>query len=595
MSRHSEDVSLIEQHADRSCFIVFSSREPHINDAIDAACDLLINELGVRPIRLDEARQPGEILQTQLLQIMRDCDFAIVFLDGLRPNVVFELGLLVAFDIPRLILLERSSTINVTSLLKDVRSRAKAPKIRIDVRGQLSDVANIGLSYYSTAKDLPFRTLIRRETKKLLARLSKRDGTDLEFKLVGRVNAARALTQRRFESLIQEVAKARPRLRSSQYSHVIVHLSQALCTRGNATLALRLVSDQLHKGPSTALTAQHAYILLQMGQATDAFDEITSALRRHPKDEGITRAYCILALAAGLPYKALKVLSTLKYEQLFLMQLIRAKAQALFMTGKRSEGIDLLLTLYERDRSVSALNQATSAIGSSADSLLGDDLAERLRKQIVVAARSKVLKCRLCLHGAAMVLRIRELVPSSLKPLGAKGRHDAVRCNQRAYDLIQLGRFQEAGAVLKSALKRFPKDSYLHATEGLYFLKGERNLSMGMRRYNEAVELAPDDGALKRMRLYQLGCFYLRAGHSAKARDCFRRALHVVDSSAGRFLVSELRCLLKSGTSLVRPERAEAAVFRSGVQWVSVVPPPAPLRAAISRSSSRRSRSSTSS
>jgi tetratricopeptide (TPR) repeat protein len=80
---------------------------------------------------------------------------------------------------------------------------------------------------------------------------------------------------------------------------------------------------------------------------------------------------------------------------------------------------------------------------------------------------------------------------------------------------------------------------------GLYFLLADKDLARGVDWYDQAVKLAPADGALGRMRLYQIGRFHLHAGRRARAREYFRKAVRTRAAGYEEFLLSELSSLLE--------------------------------------------------
>jgi hypothetical protein len=53
--------------------------------------------------------QSGASQLRQITDLIRNCEFAIVALDGLRANVIFEYGLLRALDKPTIVLKEKNA------------------------------------------------------------------------------------------------------------------------------------------------------------------------------------------------------------------------------------------------------------------------------------------------------------------------------------------------------------------------------------------------------------------------------------------------------------------------------------------------------
>ncbi len=88
-------------------FVSYSGREPQREQS-----NLLLSllwivfsehfDLRVTP----SALQSGASQLDQIYKLAKDCAFAVVVLDGLRPNVVFEYGLLKGFGRPIILLKE---------------------------------------------------------------------------------------------------------------------------------------------------------------------------------------------------------------------------------------------------------------------------------------------------------------------------------------------------------------------------------------------------------------------------------------------------------------------------------------------------------
>jgi hypothetical protein len=76
---------------ERRCFVIM----PFAQDfaaLYDFVIEPVIRKAGDHPIRLDRAAVPGDV-GGQIIDGIRQCDYVIAVLDGLRPNVLYELGL----------------------------------------------------------------------------------------------------------------------------------------------------------------------------------------------------------------------------------------------------------------------------------------------------------------------------------------------------------------------------------------------------------------------------------------------------------------------------------------------------------------------
>jgi hypothetical protein len=86
-----EMVGALISSLERRCFVIM----PFAQDfaaLYDFVIEPVIRKAGDRPIRLDRAAVPGDV-GGQLIDGIRRCDYVIAVLDGLRPNVLYELGL----------------------------------------------------------------------------------------------------------------------------------------------------------------------------------------------------------------------------------------------------------------------------------------------------------------------------------------------------------------------------------------------------------------------------------------------------------------------------------------------------------------------
>lgn len=87
----TELVSALIDSVPRRCFVIMPFAENY-RRLYDEAIEPAIRNRGDIPLRLDCAAVPGDVGQ-QIHDGIRDCDYAIAVLDGLRPNVLYELGL----------------------------------------------------------------------------------------------------------------------------------------------------------------------------------------------------------------------------------------------------------------------------------------------------------------------------------------------------------------------------------------------------------------------------------------------------------------------------------------------------------------------
>lgn len=94
---------------------------------------------------------PQQSNYNTILELLRGCILGIVILDGLRPNVILEYGILSGLDKPVIALKDKEAYINVESLYKTNESKEKVKKIgnpKLDIDKDLSDVKDLHWTSY---------------------------------------------------------------------------------------------------------------------------------------------------------------------------------------------------------------------------------------------------------------------------------------------------------------------------------------------------------------------------------------------------------------------------------------------------------------
>jgi hypothetical protein len=111
------------------------------------------------------ALESGAGQRAQITQLIAGCSFAIVVLDGLRPNVTYEYGLLDAYEKPVILLKEKSATVDIKSLMGDPVSLAIAsPALNVDT--QFSNVKDVNHAEWSRLDPAGTIRIILQEYKK---------------------------------------------------------------------------------------------------------------------------------------------------------------------------------------------------------------------------------------------------------------------------------------------------------------------------------------------------------------------------------------------------------------------------------------------
>lgn len=147
------------------CFIVYSSRESHIDITLDAIETVLESTKKYEIKRLAIHGMSGLSQYAQLLRFLNKCSLAIIILDGFRPNVIFEYGILVGLGKPCIVLLEQNATVDIKSFIK---SEIKKPPVAIiDMDKDFSDVKDQMYVKYKYSDPKNLRKILGNELNKI--------------------------------------------------------------------------------------------------------------------------------------------------------------------------------------------------------------------------------------------------------------------------------------------------------------------------------------------------------------------------------------------------------------------------------------------
>lgn len=138
----------------RTCFVSYSTRESHVNLLIECIEIVLTPRFKVE--RTPLALQSGASQRDQIRKLIQDCAFGVVILDGLRPNVVFEYGILHGLEKPVIFFKEAEAQVDIRGFFGDAPDLSLAP-VAIDLDKHFSDV-----------KDINYATWNRFEIKKTI-------------------------------------------------------------------------------------------------------------------------------------------------------------------------------------------------------------------------------------------------------------------------------------------------------------------------------------------------------------------------------------------------------------------------------------------
>jgi nucleoside 2-deoxyribosyltransferase len=135
-----------------TCFVSYSTRESHVSLLIE--CIEIVLTPHFRIERTPSALQSGASQRDQITKLIQNCALGVVILDGLRPNVVFEYGILHGLKKPVI-------------FFKEVEAQ-------VDIRGFFGHAPNLNLDpvaldldkHFSDSKDVYCASWNRFEIKK---------------------------------------------------------------------------------------------------------------------------------------------------------------------------------------------------------------------------------------------------------------------------------------------------------------------------------------------------------------------------------------------------------------------------------------------
>jgi len=149
------------------CFVSYSSREAHVNTLFPCLWIAFSRDFDLK--LTPSALESGADQLSQISKLIAGCAFAVVILDGLRPNVTYEFGQLEAQKKPVILLKEKNATVDIQSLLGGVAGQAVAPVL--DVNTHFSNVKSIAYAEWNRLDPADAVKKIVQEYKKKKARI----------------------------------------------------------------------------------------------------------------------------------------------------------------------------------------------------------------------------------------------------------------------------------------------------------------------------------------------------------------------------------------------------------------------------------------
>jgi hypothetical protein len=119
----------------------FDATGSRVKDTVQRA----LREVGVTPLSIDEAIQPGALWAQSITEAIRTSDFIVADLSRQNPNVVYEVGFAHALRKPTIILMSQDSTGELPTDLAGFQYIAYDPANLRSLQEQVSRAASVYL------------------------------------------------------------------------------------------------------------------------------------------------------------------------------------------------------------------------------------------------------------------------------------------------------------------------------------------------------------------------------------------------------------------------------------------------------------------
>jgi tetratricopeptide (TPR) repeat protein len=156
----------------KTCFVVYSTKEEHVPNVIGVIEDIFNEDRSYQVVLLGEQVKSGDSQYGQLIEYLNTSSFAIVILDGFRPNVLFELGILKGLKKPCIVLLEKNATVDVASYYAESKSE-KSDNPKIDIDKHFSDVKDRYYVIYDRNNHKELRKTLEEQYHRLKSDIEK--------------------------------------------------------------------------------------------------------------------------------------------------------------------------------------------------------------------------------------------------------------------------------------------------------------------------------------------------------------------------------------------------------------------------------------
>ncbi len=289
----------------RSCFVVFSSREEHVDIVLDCI-ETVFEKIGKYQVeRLDKSLKSGDSQYTELTDLIATCSFAIVILDGFRPNVLFEYGILKGLGKPCIVLLEEKATVDVLGFFAtEVGTPASQPPIDMDKH--FSDVKDRFFVQYNKNKPKQIRATLKGEYSKLKEKIEEeflhmlfphREVVEKELTthltaMVDVLNKSPDSIEEDDLSVVNTSRANVERIASEHHISLPAHYFSTLAhtyeTAGDMAAAIAVIDSCLRGTPDDAsLLNDKAFILRNADRIDDAIKVLDQGIKLCPDQESL--------------------------------------------------------------------------------------------------------------------------------------------------------------------------------------------------------------------------------------------------------------------------------------------------------------------
>lgn len=152
-------------------FVSYSTREEHIQIFLDCLEQVIGVDFEIR--KTPEILEASQSQLAQIIEAVGGCALGIVLLDGLRPNVVFEYGLLTGMRSPTLLFLEKDATADIRGF-HSVEPSAEVRNVPMNVDCQFSDIKDQFIIKWNRYDPKATRQVLREQIEKKRAEIERR-------------------------------------------------------------------------------------------------------------------------------------------------------------------------------------------------------------------------------------------------------------------------------------------------------------------------------------------------------------------------------------------------------------------------------------